>query len=345
MLVTFFDNQAAKFKRESDMTLEMLRELILSTTAPKKFKLPWLKLAKFGDAKTENDCLRHNANVAHVSGVELDYDAKKMAFADAVSILKSRKIESLVYTSPTYRKEAPKWRVLCPFSKNLPPTLRSAMAARVNGVFRGIFSRESFVLSQAYYYGSVDYSTDHVVVVISGDFVDLREDLDDKAINPAPVRTRERVKKEVDGEVDPELVRAALSVIPNDDRDWNDWNRIGMATWFALGGDFFEIFDEWSQKSMKYNCHTTLERWNVYFGCPPNDLGVGTLIWEANGEKPSWRSRYDYTASEMMSNANARWKKSMNILTPMLMGNKNDKPSNPGDDKLERTNQVRCSTP
>jgi hypothetical protein len=50
-----------------------------------KDKLPWLKLAVFGDERTRNNSLRHNANVKEISGVEVDYDAKEMTFEEAVA--------------------------------------------------------------------------------------------------------------------------------------------------------------------------------------------------------------------------------------------------------------------
>jgi hypothetical protein len=318
MHITFFENQAAKFKRDDDLTLDQLREVILKTTAPRKFDLPWLKLARFGTEVTINGCLRHNANVQTISGIELDYDAKKVSMNVAVDKLTEHNIASLVYTSPTHKVNAPKWRVLCPTSRELPRDLRQVLVARINGIFRGIFAPESFVLSQSYLYGSVDMNPDHVSVSICGDFIDLRVDLNDMAIGQR-IRTTRRVK-EINGEVDPGLVRAALAVIPNEDRDWNDWNRIGMATWAALGGEDFEIFDEWSAKSSKYNYRVTQERWNTYFHSPPNDLGVGTLVWEANRVWPPWRANYDFHNAERMSWANASYRESMNDLIERIQG-------------------------
>jgi hypothetical protein len=41
-------------------------------------------------------------------------------------------------------------------------------------------------------------------------------------------------------------VTAALTVIPNDNLHWNDWNRVGMATWRATAGsdEGFKAFDD-----------------------------------------------------------------------------------------------------
>jgi hypothetical protein len=93
------------------------------------------------------------------------------------------------------------------------------------------------------------------------------------------------------GTTDSTLITMALSVIPNDELDWENWNRIGMATWAATGGSDagFDAFDEWSKKSNKYDAETTRERWNAYSTSPPNQIGAGTLFFLANQEMPNWR--------------------------------------------------------
>ena len=117
-----------------------------------------------------------------VSGVELDYDGKKMPIDAAAQALKAARLRALIYTSPSYTDKAPKWRVLCPTSRDLHPMGRAKLAARVNGLFGGIFAPESFALSQAYFYGSVGGNPGHHAVVIDGDCVDLRDDLDAGAL-------------------------------------------------------------------------------------------------------------------------------------------------------------------
>ena len=73
VIVTFFTNYAATVKREERHTLEALAELIRTTTADTKERLPWLKLARFGDILSDKNSLRHNDNVIAISGVEVDF--------------------------------------------------------------------------------------------------------------------------------------------------------------------------------------------------------------------------------------------------------------------------------
>jgi hypothetical protein len=94
----------------------------------------------------------------------------------------------------------------------------------------------------------------------------------------------------------PELVAAALAVIPNIGVSWDEWNNIGMATWRATDGDGagFAAFDAWSQRAVgKYNAHTTAERWAHYFKSPPNQIGAGSLFFRANEASPGWREAYE----------------------------------------------------
>jgi hypothetical protein len=177
--VTVFRDEYATSSMVEDLTLPELRDLILSTDAATKGDLPWLKLASFGTKRDKSNCLRWDGNVTGINGIELDYDAKKKAFDDAVGKLKELNVYCLIYTSPSYTLALPKWRLLFPLSKPALPEMRRAYVARVNGFFGNIFAPESFTLSQSYYYGMArdNPAPDHKAVVIDGDFIDLREDL------------------------------------------------------------------------------------------------------------------------------------------------------------------------
>ena len=90
--VTFFKDRFATSLKTRDMTLGMLRDLIVETNASEKSELPWLKLAKFGDERTKKNSLRHDANVIEFDGIELDYDQKVMPIDDAIAILKKARL-------------------------------------------------------------------------------------------------------------------------------------------------------------------------------------------------------------------------------------------------------------
>jgi hypothetical protein len=85
-------------------------------------------------------------------------------------------------------------------------------------------------------------------------------------------------------------IDAALEVIPNAERSWDSWNRVGMAVWRATEGSDagMEAFDYWSQLSRKYDPAAAAERWRAYAGSPPDSIGFGSLVYEARQADPAW---------------------------------------------------------
>jgi AAA domain len=185
--VTFFPNYAAATKRERSLSFDELAQLIHATSAQTKEQLPWLKLARFGEHRTDGGALRNNANVIAITGVEGDYDLGKISLADARDIIARAGVTAIIYPSPSYTPAFPKWRILCPCSHEYPPAQRDRLLARLNGLFGGVFSRESWTLSQSYYYGRVA-NADHHATILRGEPLDLRDDLDANAIALPPER-------------------------------------------------------------------------------------------------------------------------------------------------------------
>ena len=303
--VTLFKDERAQSLSAKEMSLAELQDLVLNTTADTKAKLPLLKLARFGDKRTDNNCLRSNANVDSISGTEGDYDDKEMPFDDAVKLVEKARVKALLYTSSSYTAAEPKWRIVTPTSRDLPPSERAKLTARVNGVLGGILAGESFTLSQAYYFGSVNGNPDHRAVIVEGDFIDLRGDLDatakgkkGEAFDDA-ARPQHADNQRPDKQADPDLIYAALAVIPSDGSPywqnkvlhWEDWNRIGMATFAATNGSQrgCEAWQMWSSKTDKFKDRWR-ERWDHYGTSPPTDIGAGTIIDTANKALPGWRA-------------------------------------------------------
>ena len=192
LAVTLFQNHAATSKREGYVTLRAMADRIASTTAPSKADLPWLKLARFGDAKTAKGSLRHDANLLAISGVEADYDGEQLSFDQAIEIATKADLLCLLYTSPSHAVCKPRWRVLCPTSEELPPDRRSHLLGRLNGAFGGVFSGESWTLSQSYYFGAVRGNMDHRVELVDGTPIDQLHELDETwrgKSNTAPSRS------------------------------------------------------------------------------------------------------------------------------------------------------------
>src|SRR5262249_50448247 len=121
---------------------------------------------------------------------------------------------------------------------------------------------------------------------------------------------------------EPELIAAALKVIPNtkrlrvllghkiegsedDELDWHDWNNIAMATWRATKGspEGFAVFLAWSRTSPKYVAATeeekarrdryTAARWKAYSTSPPGRIGAPTIFYLANLASPGWQEEHE----------------------------------------------------
>ncbi len=177
--VTFFTTATANQKAEEAISFRELATRIRTTSAATKPALPWLKLARFGDNRTEKGSYRHDANVLAISGIEADYDGGKMSVDRAVEALTQHGVAAMVYASPSHTAAAPRWRVLCPLSTELPPDQRQRHVGRLNGLLGGILAGESFTLSQSYYFGSVANNPDHRVELIEGIPIDQHDDLDE----------------------------------------------------------------------------------------------------------------------------------------------------------------------
>jgi predicted P-loop ATPase len=186
VFVTFFQDEYATTLTTDELTLADLAERIQCASAREKSRLPWLKLARFGKQRSDAGSLRHDANVDEISGIEIDYDIEEVSFERVIAALKTIRIEALVYTSASHTPDKPRWRVLCPTSKHLPPQRRAVLVKRLNGYLKvalgveQVAKSESFALSQSYFFGWVCDAPKphHGAAVVYGDYVDLRDDLE-----------------------------------------------------------------------------------------------------------------------------------------------------------------------
>jgi predicted P-loop ATPase len=96
-----------------------------------------------------------------------------------------------------------------------------------------------------------------------------------------------------DCELDDHDLAALGQIIANPDREWADWNRLGMAFFAASNGSEAGLaaFNQVSQRSAKYDASDTRRRWEHFHQSPPHRLGPGTLIYEARQVDPVFRLR------------------------------------------------------
>jgi hypothetical protein len=92
-------------------------------------------------------------------------------------------------------------------------------------------------------------------------------------------------------------IRSALTFLSSDDRD--QWVRIGMALKSTKSSSAKGLWDEWSQKSDKYNPKDQEKRWR---GLKPEDITIASLFHEA--KKAGWTTTYekkDYSSNPIPS--------------------------------------------
>jgi hypothetical protein len=187
--VTIFPDRRATTKQEIGVNVSELTELIRATAAPAKERLPLLKLATFGEVRspTGTRCLRWDGNVKLVHGVELDYDGEEIAFDEAYRCLAQAEVPAILYTSPSHRPAAPRWRALFPFAGAMLPAGRRGMALRAGAILGIDLGPDSLTLSQSYHYGRVGRGEHFRIEAIQGDPIDIRH-------SPIQEDPRERVE-------------------------------------------------------------------------------------------------------------------------------------------------------
>lgn len=319
--VTLFSNLWGYEATQETLSLRAIGSRIQSTKAAEKEALPLIKLATFGDTRTDKGSLRNDANVVAITGIEADYDAEQMSVGDACQRLREAGLAAIVYTSPSHTPDAPRWRVLCPLSVPLPPERRYNLCARLNGALGAVLAYESFTLSQSYYYGSINSCPDFRVELTEGEAIDLAGHLDATAIGKSGEITGGKeeapipLTSSLGLAADPLDIGAALSVIPNDGpAGWVAWNETAMAVSAATGGTElgFQFFNGWSARNASYDADVTRERWDHLRTSPPTTIGAGTIFHMAREACPGWRKPSDLRKSAL----DYRAKGGLRLLSP-----------------------------
>ena len=156
MHITLFPTLSGAVVQRHDIPYESLVAACQNPPVyPTKQDCPLIKLASVGDKRSAKGSLRFDANITSVSGVECDYDLGALDPATAALLLSYAGIQSIIYTSASHTPAVPRWRVLAPFSHDLPPSARRDAAARINAALGGVLAGESFTLSQSFFIGRV----------------------------------------------------------------------------------------------------------------------------------------------------------------------------------------------
>jgi predicted P-loop ATPase len=186
---TRFDSLFAHSLIVEDYELGDLEKLFSETHAPTKDQLPTGKFTEFGPLPSPPDSngkgggsLRWDKNAVGIWGVELDHDDGSMSFDEAVARLEAEGLVFIAHTTARHTAQHPRWRVWLPFSKKLSPAQRRRMVDRVNGLLGGVLAKESWGLSQAFFYGRVDGVNFEIATGTGSKHVDEADNLDSGAM-------------------------------------------------------------------------------------------------------------------------------------------------------------------
>jgi hypothetical protein len=289
--ITIFPDVRATSIESYDTTwADLAARCVNPPVYPSKQHCPLVKLAAFGDQRTVKGSFRHDPNVLAVSGLEGDYDAGLIQPSVAAMLLEMAGIQALVYTSPSHTPAAPRWRVLAPLATEHTPTERRELLGRLNGALGGILAHESFTLSQTYYVGRVA-GVEYEAHQSNGAPIDTLAYL--PAIYPASsiATDRPHAEREATPETIEEL-RSALTAIPAE--DYFEWISVGQAL-VELGDEGFELWDEWSSKSDKYDAEAVQWKWSTFSGDRTGFAAVFAKAQSAGWENPKRRPPVDLT--------------------------------------------------
>lgn len=280
---TEFPDQWAKSKRERRSSLRGLARRIRNTQAKTKAELPWLKLARFGDVVPKSGCLRTNANLRAITGIELDYDAGDLDFAVAYARLHRAGMPALLYTTRRHSSDAHRFRVLLPTSRELPPEARTKLVSAAHKILKGTLDPASFTASQAFYFGSTREKQARVRLVDppnarSIDLVFDWADTDADALPAIDENDHQDQIEEWDLEPDVLRIQNSLELIPSDDRD--TWLAVGQAIHYEFSGGEagYELWDEWSQSSEKYDLLDQRRVWESFSSFKGKPRTIGTIL-------------------------------------------------------------------
>jgi len=276
------DKSGATMTAHSGTWPALLERLRTVGTFPSKEKCPWLKVATFGTQRAPGSgSLRTNENLTTVYGIEADYDGELVTMAQASRLLESYGIRAALYPSPSNTTQKPRWRVIAPLARQHTPAERAGLVARLNGALGGILAGESFVLSQGYFFGATP-TNEYQVIEVDGQCIDTVPEW----MLPTPIGKNNSSPKERKTctssnarhpSVTLEVAQEMLDYL-DPDCGREDWRNVGMGLKHQFGDEGFDLWDEWSKGSNKYNEKTIRGQWDSFRNDHVGGVTIGSVM-------------------------------------------------------------------
>lgn len=113
---------------------------------------------------------------------------------------------------------------------------------------------------------------------VGGQTTTERRDMDCEGRKVAGLKPKEAPSRD--------LIAEAVAHIPNDDLPYDDWIKIGLALYAALGPGGRDLWEAWSADAAKNDPTHTAEKWDSFASV--RSVTVGTLFWLA--KQNGWRA-------------------------------------------------------
>jgi hypothetical protein len=194
--ITLFDDLQARVpdSRITDLRTFASAEL-LTARADVKAELKLVCFASFGGKRTKLGSLRSDGNMVETFSIVVDYDGEQMSFDEAVAAARRARVACVLATTFGYQADKPRWRGIAPLDVPLNKNTKAEfnkLVSRLAGIFGVDMDGASWTLSQSWYVGARRGNDDHTVLIIDGDAIDTRPDLDSNA-KPKPSSKKRRV--------------------------------------------------------------------------------------------------------------------------------------------------------
>jgi hypothetical protein len=259
-----------------------------------------MKLGRFGENRGGGKALRNDANLESICGVEGDHDVGTMSVSEAAARLRSVQLAGLIYSTPSHTPDAPRWRVIVPTSKSLPPAERERLCSRLNGVLGGALAPESFKISQSYYYGRVRGAAAPELEIVDGRAIDTAAELDAMSISKGDAHEMKgcdpdrderaaitRDPKPLHGFGECEVRRILNTLLEHAAEKYREtrdgWLQVGMALHHNFSGSelAYDLWKDFSQASIKFDEKDQRRNWKS-FRDTPNPVTMASLKEAAN---------------------------------------------------------------
>lgn len=240
--------------------------------------------------------IRNAANVDFMTGFVGDIDTGNISLAELKAHLQG--LAHIIYSSYSHSPDVPKWRFILFYPVPTSVADHQKTYLFLQQQFKNQLDPRCETSAQLWYTPACpeDAGDLFVFVFSDGDLFDVST-LPEPAL-PAVVPTPTRPSLQVALQANPNLTKSnleklqsALNATPADDRD--AWIKFGLALHNDIGDTGFNIWNNWSQKSSKYDPDTMDDTW-VSFKTDSTapKVGLGTIFFSA--KQAGWRDgRFD----------------------------------------------------